>query len=78
MEGGLNNFELIKLANYLHTPNFRGVSMRDTLPTTPNEKECGLLNLNTSKEGGLNRCLQVPTGAYKVHTRCLRVVTYNR
>ena len=33
-------------------PDFRGVFMRDTLPNNPREKECGVLNLNTSRESG--------------------------
>lgn len=37
-------------AKYL--TNFRGVFMRDELPLRPHLNECGILNLQTSREGG--------------------------
>ena len=49
---GLSNFDIIKLARYLQIPEFRGVFMRDTLPSKPQEKECGIVNFNTSFELG--------------------------
>ena len=48
----LTNFELLDYANTLNIPNFRGVFMRDTLPSHPNECECAIVNFNTSKEVG--------------------------
>ena len=36
----------------LDIPNFRGVFMKDTLPKSPRKIECGIVNLNTSKEKG--------------------------
>ena len=48
----LTNFELLDYAQKLKIPNFRGVFMRDTLPTTPWENESGIVNLNTSKQPG--------------------------
>ena len=42
----LSNIELLEAARKLKIPNLRGVSLRDTLPTTPKKKECGILNLD--------------------------------
>ena len=42
----LSNLELLEAARKLKIPNFRGVNLRDTLPTTPKKKECGILNLD--------------------------------
>ena len=67
MEGGLNNFELIKLANYLGLPNFRGVFMRDTLPSTPKDKECGIVNLNTSSQPGSHWVAYYKDGAKRIY-----------
>ena len=49
---GLSNFDLLELVKYLKVPNFRGVFMRDTLPDTPHDKECGVVNFNKSSEPG--------------------------
>ena len=67
MEGGLNNFELIKLGNYLRLPNFRGVFMRDTLPSTPKDKECGIVNLNTSKQAGSHWVAYYKDGTKRIY-----------
>ena len=48
----LNNFEIIEYVQQLHIPNFRGVFMRDTLPSIPHKDECGIVNFNTSEESG--------------------------
>ena len=48
----LTNFDLIEYAKKLKIPGFRGVFMRDTLPGKPYREECGIVNLNTSKEKG--------------------------
>jgi len=49
---GLTNFELIDYAKKLNIKTFRGVFMRDKLPSKPLYEECGIVNLNTSKEAG--------------------------
>ena len=49
---GLTNIDLYKYARELNINNFRGVFMRDTLPHIPYPKECGIVNLNTSREPG--------------------------
>ena len=48
----LTDIELEYYVKELKIPHFRGVFMRDTLPKKPNEIECGIVNLNTSKENG--------------------------
>ena len=48
----LTNFDLIQYAKELGIPNFRGVFMRDTLPNKPHKEECGIVNLNKSREKG--------------------------
>ena len=48
----LTNIELEEYAKQLGIPHFRGVFMRDQLPTKVNKKECGIVNLNTSQEPG--------------------------
>ena len=67
MEGGLNNFENIKLGNHLRLPNFRGVFMRDTLPPTPKDKECGIVNLDTSKEVGSHWVAYYKDGTKRIY-----------
>ena len=49
---GLTNFDLIKYARALEIKHFRGVFMRDTLPRSPNHKECGIVNFNKSDQTG--------------------------
>ena len=48
----LSNLELLEAARKLKIPNFRGVSLRDALPTTPKKKECGILNLDDTTGSG--------------------------
>ena len=49
---GLTNIDICKYVRELQIPNLRGVFMRDTLPSTPNSKECGIVNFNTSEQQG--------------------------
>lgn len=48
----LTNIELTTYAKQLAIPYFRGVYMRDELPGKVHEKECGIVNLNTSRQSG--------------------------
>ncbi len=48
----LTNFDLIEYVNKLNIPHFRGVFMRDNLPKSLHKVECGIVNLNTSRESG--------------------------
>jgi hypothetical protein len=43
----LSNHDIEKIAKQLKIKNFRGVFMRDTLPDKVNEKECGIVNLDS-------------------------------
>ena len=50
---GLTNIELEKYASELKIPHFRGVYMKDTLPTRPPQKtECGIVNMNKMSQAG--------------------------
>lgn len=46
----LTNIDIMKYSNNI--PYFRGVYMRDQLPKTPFFKECGIINLDNSKNPG--------------------------
>ena len=48
----LSNIELVDAVQHLKIPNFRGVCLRDTLPKRPNQKECGILNSDSSNGRG--------------------------
>ena len=49
----LTNLDILRYVNRVNLPYFRGVFMRDTLPKGgPRERECGIMNLNTSHEPG--------------------------
>ena len=48
----LSNIELLEAVRELKIPNFRGVSLRDTLPKKPKKKECGILNLDDTSGSG--------------------------
>jgi hypothetical protein len=48
----LSNLDIEKIAKQLKIKNFRGVFMRDTLPDRANEKECGIVNLDSILNGG--------------------------
>ena len=43
---------MVDAVQHLKIPNFRGVFLRDTLPKRPNQKECGILNLDSSNGRG--------------------------
>ena len=49
---GLTNVDLIKYAQSLKINTFRGVFMRDNLPQRSHTVECGIVNLNTTREPG--------------------------
>ena len=48
----LSNIEIIDAAKKLSLDRFRGVFLRDTLPTKTNLNECGILNLDSSSGDG--------------------------
>ena len=47
----LSNFDLYEYAKKLDL-NLRGVFMRNNLPSTPHENECGIVNFNKTDEKG--------------------------
>ena len=49
---GLTNIDINRYVRELRIDNFRGVFMRDTLPKVPYQKECGIVNFNTSDQVG--------------------------
>ena len=44
--------EVLRLAQKLNIPDFRGVKMRDELPPEPRDQECGILNFETHDQSG--------------------------
>ena len=42
----MTNFEIMRAVDYLGIKNFRGVFMRDKLPSHPIIPECGIVNLD--------------------------------
>ena len=48
----LTNFDLISYIKKLGVPYFRGVFMRDELPSKKHLVECGIMNFNKSNEIG--------------------------
>ena len=64
---GLSNFDLLELIKYLKVPNFRGVFMRDTLPDTPHDKECGVVNFNKSSEPGSHWVAYYKDGGKRIY-----------
>ena len=63
----LTNYDLIEYVIKLKIPNFRGVFMRDTLPKVPHKVECGIVNLNTSKEKGSHWVCYYKNGARRIY-----------
>ena len=61
----LSNIELLEAARKLKIPNFRGVSLRDTLPKKPKKKECGILNLDDTSGSGTHWVAWYKNGAEK-------------
>ena len=48
----LTDKDIYKYAHQLQIPNFRGVFMKDSLPKSPLQRECAIVNFNTSEEPG--------------------------
>lgn len=48
----LTNYDLLHYAKELRIPYFRGVYMRDTLPSSPKENESAIVNLDSSFGNG--------------------------
>jgi len=63
----LSNFDLMKYAEDLNIPNFRGVFMRDELPKIPWLQECGIVNFNTSSEPGSHWVAYYKNGKNRIY-----------
>ena len=65
---GLTNFDLDKYAKKLNIKHFRGVFMRDNLPSTPpRHRECGIVNLNTTDQCGSHWVCYYKNGHERVY-----------
>ena len=64
---GLTNFDIIKLVQHLKIPNFKGVFMRDELPSAPQNKECGIVNFNKSTESGSHWVAYFKDGGKRIY-----------
>ncbi len=64
---GLTNIDIVYYMQKLKTPHFRGVCMRDTLPTTPLPIECGVMNLDTSQQAGSHWVCFVKNGDVRIY-----------
>ena len=53
----LSNVELLDVAKKIEIPGFRGVFMRNNLPSKPRKDECGILNLDDSSGTGTHKIL---------------------
>lgn len=65
--GPLSNIDIIKYAQQVNIPHFRGVFMRDTLPSVPWEDECAIVNLNTSSQAGSHWVCYYKNGKNRVY-----------
>ena len=63
---GLSNFDIIKIAQHLKIPNFKGCFMRDELET-PSKQECGIVNFNKSTEPGSHWVAYFKDGSRRIY-----------
>ena len=63
----LSNLEIIDAAKKLSLDVFRGVFLRDTLPTKTKLNECGILNLNSSSGDGTHWVMWFKKGKDKFY-----------
>jgi hypothetical protein len=61
----LTNHDIVRIVKELKIKDFRGVFMRDTLPSKVNTIECGILNLDVS-----NFYIKFQTNNEKAHFAC--------
>lgn len=48
----MTNYDLMKYVKLLKIPNFRGVFMRDSLPSSPRKNESAIVNLDSASGAG--------------------------
>ena len=63
----LSNFEIIDAAKKLSLDGFRGLFLRDTLPTKTKLNECGVLNLDSSSGDGTHWVMWFKKGKDKFY-----------
>ena len=63
----LSNLEIIETAKKLSLSGFRGVFLRDTLPTKTKLNECGILNLDSSSGDGTHWVMWFKNGKDKFY-----------
>ena len=63
----LSNLEIIDAAKKLSLYEFRGVFLRDTLPTITKFNECSILNLDSSSGDGTHRVIWFKKGKEKFY-----------
>ena len=63
----LSNLEIIDAAKKLSLDGFKGVFLRDTLPTKTKWNECGVLNLDSSSGDGTHWVMWFKKGKEKFH-----------
>ena len=63
----LSNHKIIDAAKKLSRDGFRGVFLRDTLPTKTKLNECGVLNLDSSSGDGTHWVMWFKKGMNKFH-----------
>ena len=63
----LSNFEIINAAQKLSLDGFRGVFLRDTLPTKTKLNECGILNVDSSSADGTHWVMWFKKGKDKFY-----------
>ena len=66
----LSNLEIIDAAKKLSLYRFRGIFLRDTLPTKTKLNECGILNLDSSS----GDCITGLCGSKKVRISSISIV----
>ena len=69
----LSNIEIIDAATKLSLYGFRGVFLRDTLPTKTKLSECGILNLDSSSGDGTHWVMWSKKGKDKFYFDCYGV-----
>ena len=63
----LSNLEIIYADKRLSVNGFRGVFLRDTLPTKPKLNECGILNLDSCSGYGTHLVMWINKGKEKLN-----------
>ena len=64
---GLTNFDILRYVDRVDLPHFRGVYMKDMLPKSPLERECGIVNFNTSHEPGSHWVCYYKDGSQRIY-----------